>query len=478
MENLGLIVLKIEAPRAESKFLTLGLGSYLIGSARNCDIPLQFPTISKLHGRLLVEDKVVSYLDLNSRNGSYLGQNPDRLPSETLVAWPSQDPLGLGPFSLNWHWASEDSKGDSHEQLLSSIGLHYGRLVNQDPLRAFQQIDSELNRKAKNLSSEEKQGILDTVYHEFHGDGPIRKLLDQEACKEILINAHDSIYVDQGKGLQKTELRFFTRQTYEAWIARTANRVGRRLDLQHPICEATLENGARLHAVLPPLTAREISVTIRRFGSAPRTEDQALTSGWLDENSLRILKNAVAQKKNIVISGGTSTGKTSLLNFLCAYFSPEERIITIEDTLELKPPLQNLIQLQSRKPSAEGIGEVTLRQLVQCSLRMRPDRIIMGECRGAEVLEMLQALNTGHPGSLTTVHANSPEQALQRLELLALLGSANLTTASIQEWIRSSIDLIVQVDRKNSNGSRYVSRICLISKTEVSVIYERPHSSP
>jgi pilus assembly protein CpaF len=183
-----------------------------------------------------------------------------------------------------------------------------------------------------------------------------------------------------------------------------------------------------------------------------------LETKWVSPLALNILKSAVEDQKNIIISGGTSTGKTSLLNFLCQFISKSQRVITVEDTQELHPPIQNLVQLQARKANSDGVGEVTLRSLVQCSLRLRPDRIIVGECRGDEVIELLQVLNTGHPGSLSTIHANSPVEALQRLELLALLGAQNLSLEAIRTWIKSSIDLVVQLER-TLDGHRFVSSI-------------------
>jgi pilus assembly protein CpaF len=232
--------------------------------------------------------------------------------------------------------------------------------------------------------------------------------------------------------------------------------------------------------VISPVYTGGVCVSIRRFATAPTCEEKALSTGWMDERALEILKDVVRNRKNIIISGGTSTGKTSLLNFLCQYFGKRERILTIEDTVELQPPVANLIQLQARKPNADGVGEITLRSLIQCALRLRPDRIIVGECRGNEVIEMLQALNTGHPGSITTIHANSTREALSRLELLAMLGATNLTIQAIRRWIASTIEIVIQVDR-DILGQRFVAEIAHIKNKEneigsVATVYKRTSS--
>ena len=466
------ITLEVVTDSTNPRRYIFGNGHYTVGS-RDCDIVLSYPTVSRRHGQLVLVDGTVSYTDLSSRNGSLLveGDRQQRLAPELASAWSQRARLHIGPFTLNWCAAQGEVAPPVPGSSVPDLQRHarrYSSLLTENPGLARDLFFDELEGNSR------RADIVERVQREFHGDGPLHGWLSDPSCREIILNAHDEIYVDLGAGLSKSPHAFLARESFEAWAVRTAHAAGRRLDLQHPICEATLPNGARFHAVMPPVSARGISVAIRRFGSAPIDEVRALETGWLDAASLTILKAAVARKRNTVISGGTSTGKTSLLNFLCKYLPLDERIVTVEDTVELAPPVHNLVQLQSRAANADGIGQVALRQLVQCALRMRPDRIIVGECRGSEVLEMLQALNTGHPGSLTTVHANSTEEAVQRLELLALLGAPNLSVDCIREWIRSSVEVIVQVGG-DATGHRHVGAIAekASSSGKLEVVYRR-----
>lgn len=449
-------------------------GEYLIGSGE-ADIPLQYPTVSRQHAKLRLTEGRVLLTDLGSRNGTFVaserGGARKAIPPNAGVTWSEGEPLSIGPFTLRWSRSNEGA-GVDFEALATRLAEIYSKALSEDPASAHERLIKSLEGQ----TPERKTELSERIHYEFHGDGPLRPFLDDPACREIVINGYEQVFVDLGRGLERLPRGFLSAATYEAWAVRTAYHAGRRLDLQHPVCEATLANGARFHAVMSPISARGLSVAVRRFGSAPVDEPTALRTAWLDPEALSIIKQAVATKLNVVISGGTSTGKTSLLNFLCQYLDTRERVLTVEDTVELSPPVENLVQLQARKPNADGVGEISLRQLVQCALRMRPDRIIVGECRGSEVLEMLQALNTGHPGSLTTVHANSTEEALHRLELLALLGATNLSVQCIREWIHSTIDLLIQVER-DSAGHRHVSEIARRQHTNgaptFTIVYKR-----
>lgn len=455
MEAAGLNArLRIESEGGHVRWQRLDEGTHSLGSI-GADVLLQYPTVSRRHGEIEVKSDRVLYTDYESRNGSWrqiAGENANAVVPNQTFAWRPREKLVIGPFTLTWEHA--EGAVEDIRTTYARIGQTYARLLTEAPAHARELICAELE------STSGADWILENLHNEFHGNGPLAPFLENTKCREILVNSFDEVYVDLGDGLGPSDAKFLTQTTFEAWVSRTVHAAGRRLDLQNPICEATLPGGARFHAVSPPIAARSMSVAIRRFGSAPVTEQQALDSKWMQPEALALLRKSVLEHRNIVISGGTSTGKTSLLNFLCQYLDMNERVLTVEDTVELSPPVRNLVQLQARSANADGVGQVTLRQLVQCALRMRPDRIIVGECRGAEVLEMLQALNTGHPGSLTTVHANSTDEALQRLELLALLGAPNLSIDCIREWIRASVDVIVQVER-DSTGTRRVTKIAI-----------------
>lgn len=423
-----------------------------IGSTET-QFTLKYPTISKKHASIRHSDEKIYFTD-HSRNGSFLlsGDSRKKIHNSTCEI-ELRDKIAVGPFILSLrHHQRNPNPIDTF-----ALKQHLFDSYVSEP----EHIHEKLSHAG--LEAECIKTLADDLHSECFANGPLEEWLQDPNCKEILINRFDQIYVDLGDGLKNSSKSFLSKNSYETWASRTALSRGRRLDQQHPICEATLENGARFHATLPPISMSGTSVSIRKFGSAPISEVDALNSEWLNAEQLSLLKDAIRTKKNIVISGGTSSGKTSLLNFLCQFISPSERVITIEDTVELHLPIENVVQLQARDANSDGIGQVTIRQLIASALRMRPDRIIVGECRGAEVLDMLQALNTGHPGSLTTLHANSPKEALQRLELLTLLGSSNLSRTTVSEWLKQTIDIIVQVQR-NESGSRSVCSIMKVKE--------------
>lgn len=436
---------------------TVALHDGQVSLGTHADVQLRYPTVSRQHASVCVRGGTVYYTDLGSRNGSFLADA--RLEPNTEVAWARKTTIRVGPFRLYW----EPGLGDAdHERLRRA----YLDLAAQT---AGLEHDFSARLEGRGFSADE----IEVLKQECFADGPLREILQNPQCKDLLINDWDQVFADVGEGLRPTGLQFLCAESYLAWGRRKALECHRRLDVQHPICEASLPGGARFHAVLAPVSKRGLSVSIRRFGSAPVDEAHALQSGWMDEAVLGLLREAVQNKLNLVISGGTSSGKTSLLNFLCQYFAKDERVLTVEDTPELSPPILNWVQLVSRPQNTEGKGEVSLRQLIQSALRMRPDRILVGECRGAEVLDMLQALNTGHPGSLTTVHANSAEQALERLELMTLLGgTAGLSPQVAQRWICSSIQMIAQVDRLES-GQRVVREVAFLEKGRAKIVYRR-----
>ena len=307
------------------------------------------------------------------------------------------------------------------------------------------------------LTNTEKQELARDVLHEALGLGPLEPLLADPETNDILVNAFDSVWIDRNGRLEQTGIRFKDEEHLLHVINRIVARIGRRVDESSPIVDARLPDGSRVNAIIPPLSLDGPILSIRRFRPTPFTFDDLIACGTLGPQMAEFLSLSVRARLNILISGGTSAGKTTLLNVLSGHISDDERIVTIEDTAELRLQQRHVLRLESRPANIEGRGSVSQRDLVKNALRMRPDRIVVGEVRGPEALDMLQAMNTGHEGSLTTIHANSARDAISRLETLVLLGGVELTQRSIREQIGSAFDLIVQVKRLSDGGRRVVS---------------------
>jgi pilus assembly protein CpaF len=307
------------------------------------------------------------------------------------------------------------------------------------------------------------------VLHETLGLGPLEPLLAETNINDILVNGSQNVWVDSDGVLEETDIRFKDDNHLLHVINRIVARIGRRVDESSPIVDARLPDGSRVNAIIPPLALNGPTLSIRRFRTRPFTVNDLLEKGALSPNMAEFLSHAVAARLNILISGGTSAGKTTLLNTLSGYISDRERIVTIEDTAELRLQQRHVIRLESRPSNIEGQGAVSQRDLVKNALRMRPDRIVVGEVRGAEALDMLQAMNTGHEGSLTTVHANSPRDALSRIETLVLLAGIDLSQRSIREQIGSAFDLVVQIKRLQ-DGTRKVVSIAEITGVQDGLI--------
>ena len=316
------------------------------------------------------------------------------------------------------------------------------------------------------LSPSEKERLAQNVLHETLGLGPLEPLLLDANVNDILVNGSQCVFVDRDGRLQITDVRFKDDNHLLHVINRIVSRIGRRVDESSPIVDARLPDGSRVNAIIPPLSLEGPILSIRRFRPIPFAFPDLVDKQTVNQAMANFLSMAVRARLNILVSGGTSAGKTTLLNVLSGHIADEERIITIEDTSELRLQQHHVIRLESRPPNIEGQGSVSQRELVKNALRMRPDRIVVGEVRGPEALDMLQAMNTGHEGSLTTVHANSPRDAISRLETLVLLAGIELSQRSIKEQIGSAFDLIVQVKRL-SDGTRKV-----VSITEVTGVFE------
>ncbi|MBS1957423.1 MAG: CpaF family protein [Cyanobacteria bacterium SZAS-4] len=316
------------------------------------------------------------------------------------------------------------------------------------------------------LSNRERENIVRDVLYETLGLGPLEPLLSDPDVNDILVNGAQSVWIDQNGKLKQTDIHFKDDNHLLHVINRIVSRVGRRVDESSPIVDARLPDGSRVNAIISPLSIDGPVLSIRRFRPNPFQLQDLIDKKTLSANMAEFLQKAVKARLNILVSGGTSAGKTTLLNVLSIHISDEERIVTIEDTAELRLQQRHVIRLESRPANIEGQGSVSQRELVKNALRMRPDRIIVGEVRGPEALDMLQAMNTGHEGSLTTVHANSARDALSRLETLVLLGGVELSQRSIREQIGSAFDLVVQIKRL-MDGTRRV-----VSITEVTGVQE------
>ena len=367
----------------------------------------------------------------------------------------------------------QELKSRVHTELLNRLNLE--RLSNvkrehaEPEIRDLINVMLERETQTTPLSLFERETLVGDVLNELFGLGPLEELLKDRDISDILVNRYDSIYIEKNGRLEETGLVFKDNKHLMRIIERIVSSVGRRVDESSPMVDARLQDGSRVNAIIPPLALDGPALSIRRFrtdrlGAQDLVERNSLTQPMLD-----FLRGAVACRLNIVISGGTGAGKTTLLNVLSGFITDKERIVTIEDAAELMLRQRHTVRLETRPPNIEGQGAVKQRQLVINALRMRPDRIVVGEVRGEEALDMLQAMNTGHDGSLTTIHANSPRDALYRLDTMVAMANLNIPDRAVRQQIASAINLILQVTRL-SDGSRRVTSISEITGMEQDVI--------
>lgn len=333
------------------------------------------------------------------------------------------------------------------------------RLIIREVIQSFKEIPKDLDIKE----------LAHQVLDEAVGLGPLEPLLADDEISEIMVNKFDEIWVEKRGQLTLSTATFTSDTAVLGAIERIVTPLGRRIDESSPMVDARLKDGSRVNAIIPPLAIRGPSVTIRKFSKRKITAADFVAFGSLTEEMVELIKTIVSLRLNVIISGGTGTGKTTFLNMVGSYVEDDERIVTIEDAAELKLTQPNLVSLESRPPNLEGKGVIAIRDLVRNSLRMRPDRIIVGECRGGEALDMLQAMNTGHDGSMTTLHSNSPRDAMARLEVLVLMAGMNLPVRAIREQIASAVQIVVQLTRF-SCGARKVTSISEIVGMEGDII--------
>jgi pilus assembly protein CpaF len=369
--------------------------------------------------------------------------------------------------SLNF----EQFKADIHRTLISKLDLE--KLATVQPARARQAVAtlvSEIVIENKlPLSAAEKEKIQSDLLDEVFGLGPLEALLRDPAISDVLVNNKNLVYVERNGILQKTDVVFRDDRHIMQIIDRIVSKVGRRVDESSPMVDARLPDGSRVNAIIPPLALDGPALSIRRFGTGPLSADALVDLKTTSPEMLQILCAAVRARISILISGGTGAGKTTFLNMLSQYIPQGERLITIEDAAELQLAQENVVRLETRPPNVEGQGAIRQRQLLINSLRMRPDRIIIGEVRGEEAFDMLQAMNTGHEGSMTTIHANTPRDALSRLESMIAMGNMNLPERTVRHQIASAITIVVQCARL-SDGTRKVMSIQEITGMDENVI--------
>ena len=404
---------------------------------------------------------------LHRQNGSSNGHGPEL---DVLVGGQAEAPerRPADPYA--------ELKGRIHHACIAKLGPQLYAAGNADESsnedlaeKVLRVVTEQLALDRTPLTREERRQVTREITDDILGYGPLEPLLRDDSVTEVMVNNHDRVYVERNGKIEISDAAFVDNAHLLRIIDKIVSQVGRRVDEASPMVDARLPDGSRVNAIIPPLSLRGPTLTIRKFSRDPYTMDDLINFGSVSPEAAQFLSACVRGKLNVLISGGTGTGKTTTLNALSAFVPNDERIVTIEDAAELQLQQDHVITLESRPPNIEGEGEIRIRELVRNALRMRPDRIIVGEVRGAETLDMLQAMNTGHEGSLTTIHANSPRDALSRLETLVMTAGVELPHRAIREQISSAFDLLVQISRL-VDGSRRITHITEVLRMESDVI--------
>jgi len=387
------------------------------------------------------------------------GSQPAAGRSATAEKPRNEDPLGY-------------LKERTQQALFARLGARmYDSSMTEEQLQSFvqQELGQVVESERAPLTPGERRRLVVEVSHDVLGYGPIQQFLEDTSVTEVMVNGTDSIYIERAGKLHMTPARFVSDDHLRRVIERIVGQVGRRIDESSPMVDARLPDGSRVNAIIPPLSVRGPALTIRKFAHDPFGVDDLVGFGTLTHDLAEFLSRCVEGKLNILVTGGTGTGKTTLLNVLSSFIPGDERTVTIEDAVELQMHQDHVVTLESRPPNIEGRGEVTIRDLVRNALRMRPDRIIVGEVRGAEALDMLQAMNTGHEGSLSTLHANTPRDGLARLETMVLMAGIELPVRAIREQISSALDLVVHLSRMK-DGSRRITQVSEVHGMEGEIV--------
>ncbi len=502
---------------------TLTDGTYMIGRNETCPIRFDFPDVSERHAILTVRDGVAVLEDLHSANGTYVNGEP----IDGAVKLDGGMIIQIGESMMrvcddgDWVASAAEGQGgaaipeeapqvpDSAAAASAPAGGAGGFGDEEappppDPMRELrrsvqEQIQRELlkrmDMKRLTVQGVDREGLEDTarekirqiidevvsngrlpegidpvrleddVFNEAMRLGPLEELLADDSVSEIMVNGPSRVYIERGGKLQLSDCQFTDDASVLSVIERIIAPLGRRCDESQPYVDARLADGSRVNAIIAPLSLSGPTITIRKFSKKALTPEDFIRFGTWTHNAAEFMKLCVLLRKNIIVAGGTGSGKTTLLNLLSGYIPHSERIVTVEDAAELRLQQPHVVRLEARPPNIEGKGAVPIRDLVKNCLRMRPDRIIVGECRGGEALDMLQAMNTGHDGSLTTVHANSPRDVISRLETMVLMSGMELPSRAIREQIASAVDIIIHESRM-SDGSRKVTAITEVTGLE------------
>ncbi len=489
-----------------------------IGRSQENDLVLPVPSVSKRHARLLIKDGRYVIMDLNSTNGTFvngrqingplvvkpndiisigeyeialLSTTPKPVTADIKQKTPSppmpppspakkttpQNTPGQRPVTKNNNQEIISAfKREVHSRLIEAMDLKRLDISKLGESELYERTREKITEIADRLQSEghfpagtDKAQIISEIVDEALGLGPLEEFIADKSVTEIMVNGSRQIYIEREGKLYLTDKTFSSDHAVMGAIERIIAPLGRRIDESSPLVDARLKDGSRVNAIIPPLAIKGPTITIRKFRKDKLTMDDLIRASTISSEMVEFLKTCVFYRKNILISGGTGSGKTTTLNALSEFISNNERIITVEDAAELQLKQEHWVQLESRPPNIEGKGQITIRDLVRNCLRMRPDRIIVGECRGGETLDMLQAMNTGHDGSLTTVHANSPRDALSRLETMVLMAGIDLPVRAIREQVSSAINIILHQSRF-SDGSRKVTHISEITGMEGDII--------
>jgi pilus assembly protein CpaF len=387
----------------------------------------------------------------------------ERLIKETASPRPGNTSPNDGSGQLTF----QEIKSRLHRALINRMDLSKLSTLTQEQVHAevSRMAESVLAQEEMPISASERDRLVNDVQHELFGLGPLEPLLKDSTISDILVNSHGRIYIERRGKLEVTNVTFKDDEHLMRVIERIVSSVGRRIDESSPMVDARLQDGSRVNAIIPPLAIDGPVLSIRRFGAEPLRMTALVENKALTKDIADMLQMCISARLNVLISGGTGAGKTTLLNALSAFIPEDERIVTIEDSAELQLQQPHVVRLETRPPNIEGRGEVSQRDLVKNALRMRPDRIVIGEVRGGEAIDMLQAMNTGHDGSLTTIHANTPRDALSRLETMIQMTGLRLSDRAMRQQVASAINLVLQVARL-SDGSRRVTSISEITGME------------